>query len=43
MELPRASFGSVEFRYDGTSHHFEAVSHAGEQPIELIIAELDPA
>jgi hypothetical protein len=35
--------GAGELGDDRPPDHFEAVAHAGQQPVELVIAQADPA
>jgi hypothetical protein len=35
------SFGAGQLGYDGTSDHLKSITHARQEPIELLIAQLD--
>lgn len=41
VESPGSPLGAGEIGDDGPAGHFEAVAHAGQQPVELVIAQLD--
>ena len=41
MESPRPSFGAGQLGHDGTSDHLKSITHARQEPIELLIAQLD--
>ena len=43
VEPPGSPLGAGELRDHGPPGHFEAVAHAGQQPVELVIAQLDLA
>ena len=40
MEAPRPAFRAVELRDDGPPDYLEAVAHAGQQPVELLVAQV---
>jgi hypothetical protein len=41
VESPRPSFGAGQFGQDVTSDHLKSITHARQEPIELLIAQLD--
>jgi hypothetical protein len=41
VESPRPSFGAGQLGHDGTSDHLKSITHARQEPIELLIAQLD--
>jgi hypothetical protein len=41
VEPPGPPLGAGELRDRGPSGHFEAVAHTGQQPVELVVAQLD--
>lgn len=41
VELPRSAFGAGELGDDGPADDLEAAAHAGQEPIELLVAEVD--
>jgi hypothetical protein len=43
VEPPGPPLGAGELGDRGSSDHFEAVAHAGQQPVELVVAQLDLA
>ena len=43
MEPPGPPLRASELRDHRPSGHFEAVAHAGQQPVELVVAQLDRA
>jgi hypothetical protein len=43
MEPPGPPLGTGELRDHRSSAHLEAIAHAGQQPVELIIAEVNCA
>jgi hypothetical protein len=43
VQLPRAAFRASQLGHDGTTYDLESKAHAGQQPVELIIADVDLA
>jgi hypothetical protein len=43
VEPPRPPLGAGELGDHGPPSDFEAVAHAGQQPVELVVAKLDRA
>ena len=43
MEPPGPALGAAELRDHRPSGHFEAVANAAQQPVELVVAQLDLA
>ena len=43
VKSPGPPLGAGEFRDHGAPGHLEAVAHAGQQPVELVVAEFDCA
>src|SRR5699024_11537066 len=41
VQTPRSSFGAGQLGYDGASDDLQAVAHAGQQPVKLLVAQLD--
>jgi hypothetical protein len=43
VEPPGPPLGTGEVRRDGPSGHFEAVTHAAQQPVDLLVTQVDLA
>jgi hypothetical protein len=43
VEPPGPPLGAGELRDHGPPGHFEAVAHAGQQPVELVVTQVDRA
>ena len=41
VELPRPTFGASELGKDGPANDLEAAAHARQEPVELLVAEVD--
>jgi hypothetical protein len=43
VQSPGASLGAGQLGDDGPPDNFELISHAGQQPVELLVAQVDLA